>query len=172
MFLLIETHLSSRFLTIKTLRRIWWLSVLMVRILMMMKTLLRLGSRHHNSHKLLPRHNYWSQGCPAQGKGHQVNCSQTVRLKQNVFFTRIWVTGCDQATSERIGLIPVSIVKSLTPTISHPISKTQLQKYFGSKIAPTFGLCVANGFSVKLCVSLGPQVQHAAAVSNHQLQIE
>ena len=62
-----------------------------------------------------------------------------------------------QAFRERIGLmlIPVSIVKSLTLTISHPISKTQLQKYFGSKIAATFGLCVANGFSVKLLVSLG-----------------
>ena len=62
-------------------------------------------------------------------------------------------------------LIPVSIVKSLTLTISHPISKTQLQKYFGSKIAPTFGLSVANGFSVKLCKAsahTGAAVQHAA----------
>ena len=82
-----------------------------------------------------------------------------------------------QAFRERIGpmLIPVSIVKSLTLTISHPISKTQLQKYFGSKIAPTFGLSVANGFSVKLCKAsahTGAACSQRAAVSNHQLQIE
>ena len=70
-------------------------------------------------------------------------------------------------------LIPVSIVKSLTLTISHPISKTQLQKYFGSKIAPTFGLSVANGFSVKLSLYYtGAACSQRAAVSNHQLQIE
>ena len=108
---------------------------------MMMKILVGLRSRHHNSRKLLSRHNYWSQGCPGQGKGHKVNGTQTVRLIQSVFLAGICLTGCDR---DNVGATHNSFNRQeldINNFVSHQITRRRnYKKYLGSKTAPTFSL--------------------------------